>query len=102
MLKYKYLGVVMDDCLFLRDRVHHFLMKVSAKVGLLSRLRNDISIHTANIVYKSYVLPSLDNCDTVRNCCNVGDEEKLEKVQRRAVRVVMRVNCSNDASHDLR
>ena len=102
VFKYKYLGVVMDDSLSWRDHVHHALMKASARVGMLRRLRNDISMHTANIVYKSYVLPTLDYCDTVWNCCNVGDEEKLEKIQRRAARVVMKVNCSDDALHDLR
>jgi Zn-finger domain-containing protein len=71
VFKYKYLGVVMDDCLSWRDHVHHALMKASARVGMLRRLRNDISMHTANIVYKSYVLPTLDYCDTVWNCCNL-------------------------------
>jgi hypothetical protein len=72
-------------------------MKASAKVGMLRRLRNDISMHNANIVYKSYVLPTLDYYDTVWNCCNAGDEERLEKIQRRAARIVMKVNCSDDA-----
>ena len=53
VFKYKYLGVVMDDSLSWRDHVHHALMKASVKVGMLRRLRNDISMHTANIVYKS-------------------------------------------------
>ena len=102
VFKYKYLGVVMDYCLSWRDHVHHALMKASAKVGMLRRLRDDISMHTANIVYKSYVLPTLDYCDTVWNCCNTGDEEKLERLQRRAARIVMKVKCSNDALYDLR
>ena len=92
----------MDDSLSWRDHVRHALMKASVKVGMLRRLRNDISMHTANIVHKSDVLPTLDYCDTVWNCCNVGDEEKLEKLQRRAARIVMKVNCSDDALHDLR
>ena len=100
--KYKYLGVIMDDSLSWKDHVQHILMKASARLGMLRRLRNDISIHTANIVYKSYILPILDYCDTVWNCCNVGDEEKLEKIQRRVARVVMKVGCSHDALNDLR
>ena len=68
----------------------------------VERLRNDISIHTANIVYKSYILPKLDYCDTVWNCYNVGDEEKFEKIQRRVARVVTKVGRSHGASNDLR
>ena len=78
--KYKYLGVIMDDSLSWKDYVHHILMKTSTRLGMLRRLRNDISMYAANIVYKYYILPILDYCYTVWNCCNAGHEEKLEKI----------------------
>ena len=52
-------------------------------------------------MHKSYILQILDYCDTVWNCCNVENEEKLEKIQRRAARVVMKVGCSYGALNDL-
>ena len=51
--------------------------------------------------HKSYILQILEYCDTVWNCCNVEDEEKLEKIQRRAARVVMKVGRSHGALNDL-
>ena len=54
-----------------------------------------------NIVHKSYILQILDYCDTVCNCCNVEDEEKFEKIQRRAARVVMKVGRSHGALNNL-
>ena len=77
--KYKCLGVFIDDSLSWKDHVHHILMKISARLGMLRRLRNDISMYTANVVYKFYILPILDYCDTVWNCCNVGDEESSRR-----------------------
>ena len=43
-----------------------------------------------------------DYCETIWNCCNVGDEKKLEKIQRRVATVIMKVWRSHDALNDLR
>lgn len=59
---------------------------------------------SANIVYKSYVVPILDYCDKFWKCCNMEDEERLKNIKRRAARVLMKVGCScmlhSDAEHD--
>ena len=96
----------------------HVLIEASSRLGRLRRLRNDISMQTANIVYKSYIyynyqnynyllqllitIPISDYCDTIWNCCNVEDEKKLEKIQRRVATVIMKVWRSHDALNDLR
>ena len=49
----------------------------------------------------SHASNALDYCDMVWNCCNTGDEEKLEKLQCRPARIVMKVNCSDDELYDL-
>jgi hypothetical protein len=68
-------------------------MKASARVGMSRRMRNDFSMYTADIVYVLYST----NISLELLQYNVGDEEKLEKIQRRAARVVMKVDCSDDA-----
>ena len=47
-------------------------------------------------------MPISDYCDTIWNCLNVGDEKKLEKIQRRVATVIMKVWRSHDALNDLR
>ncbi len=73
--------------------VIYTLMKASARVGMSRRMRNDFSMYTADIVYVLYST----NISLELLQYNVGDEEKLEKIQRRAARVVMKVDCSDDA-----
>ena len=57
---------------------------------MLRRIRNDITVNAADKVYKSFILPMLDYCDTAWSCMlyNKGDAERLERLQTRAARVV--------------
>ena len=52
---------------------------------------------TAGTVYTSFVLPILDYCDTVWSCCGSVNTDKLEKLQRCAARIVMRLGSSEKA-----
>ena len=54
-------------------------------------------MYTAGTVYKSFVLPILDYCDTVWSCCGSVNSDKLEKLQRCAARIVMRLGSSEKA-----
>ena len=54
-------------------------------------------MHTASTIYKSFTLPILDYCDAVWNCCGRVNTDKLEKLQRRAARIVMRMDSSDEA-----
>ena len=54
-------------------------------------------MYTAGTVYKSFVLPILDCCDTVWSCCGSFNTDKLEKLQRRAARIAMHLGSSEKA-----
>ena len=64
-------------------------------------LRNSPSffsdVITAGTVYTSFVLPILDYCDTVWSCCGSVNTDKLEKLQRRAARIIMHLGSSEKA-----
>ena len=49
---------------------------------MLGRTRKNLSIETANKVYKTFILPIIDYCDTVWNCCGAVNSNKIEKLQR--------------------
>ena len=57
--------------------------------------KEPISIETANKVYKTFIWPIIDYCDTVWNCCGAISSNKIEKLQRRAARLVMKSNSSD-------
>ena len=50
-----------------KAHVKYLLGKVGKRIGMLGRARKNISMHSANKVYKSYIIPVLDYCDTVWN-----------------------------------
>ena len=88
--EYKYLGLVMDKCLTWKAHVKYLLGKVGKRIDMLGCARNNISMHSANKVYKSYIIPVFDYCDTVWNCCGTVNSDKLERLQRRAARIIMK------------
>ena len=64
--EYKYLGVILDESLSWNAHVNDLISKVSKRIGILGRTRRSISMHTAGIIYRSFILPVLDYCDTQR------------------------------------
>ena len=58
-------------------------------------------MYTASTVYTSFVLPILDYCDTVWSCGSVNTD-KVEELQRRAARIVMRLGSSEKSANFFR
>ena len=60
VFEYKYLGVVMDECLTWKAHVKYLLGRarknIGKRIGMLGRARKNISMHSANKVYKSYII----------------------------------------------
>ena len=69
---------------------------------MLGRARENTSMHSANRVYKLYIIPVLDYCDTIWNCCGTVNSVKLETLQRRAARITMKSDRSETALEYLR
>ena len=79
----------MDKCLNWKAQTSAVFSKASKRIGMLQRIRNDITVNAADMVYKSFILPMLDYCHTaVWSCCNKEDAERLERLQTHAARVV--------------
>ena len=100
VVEFKYLGVIMDECLNWKAQASAVFSKASKRIGMLRRMRNDITVNAADKVYKSIILPMLDYSDTVWSCCNKGDAERLERLQTHAAKVVY--PSSDDAMNTLR
>ena len=90
---FKYLGVILDDRLSFNEHVLYIESKVSRVLGVFSRLRYLLTAETANRLYKAMVLPILDYCDTVWHGGGKTNSIKIERLQRRAGRIVY-VNSS--------
>ena len=95
--QFKYLGVVFDENLSWNDHVKYVLAKAGKRVGMLGRLRYCITGHSANIIYTSMIRPIIEYCNTVWGCCGEVNKAALERLQRRAGRIVCRVSSSDSA-----
>ena len=68
---------------------------------MLRRIRSSITTDTANRMYKSFIIPLLDYCDTVWNYCGKLNSDSLEKFQRQAARIIAKQSSSDDAMNYL-
>jgi len=93
--EYKYLRTVVDASLTWNAHVDCLIgNEVRKRLAMLGRIRKNINMYTLGTVYTSFVLPILDYCDTVWSCCWSVNTDKLEKLKRRDVRIVMHLGSS--------
>ena len=102
VFEFKYLDVVFDQHISWNAHVKYLLAKAGKRVGMLGRIRHNLTTHCANIVYTSHIRPILDYCDTVYHCCGELNSNYLEKLQRRAARIVCKRYSSDEAIDLLR
>ena len=89
--------MVFDERLSWGSHVKKMISKAGKRVGMLGRLRDNLTTHSANVVYISLIRPILEYCDTVWGCCGEGNSKALEALQKRAGRIVARTIRSSPA-----
>ena len=71
-------------------------------MGMLGRLRKNVTVGAANTLYKSLIVPIFDRCDSVWSCCDKCDADGLERLQRRAAKIVSMSSSSDSAMQILK
>ena len=100
--EYKYLGVVLDDTLTWKSHVNYITSKAGKRLGLLRRIKEVLTANVANLIYKTFLPLILDYYDSVWACCNRGEIDRLERLQNRADRIVMKSPRSAPALANLK
>ena len=90
-----------DANLNFKQRVDKLLVKISKRIGVLGRIRNNLTVDAANEVYQSLVLPVMDHCDVAWSSIGKIERDKLDRAQRRAARIVLKTKDS-DAEKNLK
>ena len=62
--------------------------KANSRVGLIKRSFSKLNIKTFKLLYKSLVRPILEYCSVIWTPLYKGDIDEIEKVQRRATKIV--------------
>ena len=86
---HKHLGVIFSKDLKFHNHVNNILKKANTALSPLYPIARHIQRDTLRQIYTTYVLPHFDYCDIIYDGhITVRDELRLEKVQRRAARLV--------------
>ena len=100
--KFKYLGIHLDECLSWKAHIKSVVSKAGKRIGMLGRLRSNLTTHSANVVYTSFIRPVMEYGDTVWTCCGKVNAQELERLQNRAARIVTKCSHSDTALSDLK
>ena len=95
----KLLGVNIDKKLNFDSHVSYLCKKTSRQVNALSRLRHIANENSKNMLYKTYIMSNFNYCSVIWNYCSSKSIIKLEKLNKRALRIVL--NDDKCTYHDL-
>ena len=92
--QYNYLGVVLDECMTLKQNVNNIFKKFSYKIYQLSKIKTLTNKSTRILIYKQTILPISEYVNTAR------DVEILQKLQNRCLRLCLDGKNPRDKSID--
>ena len=85
---YEYLGVKMNKNLNLIEHLERTCKKASSRVKLLPRIRRNIGPETAQIIYKTMILPILLYCNNMVIAASRTHKTQIENIQSRAIKII--------------
>lgn len=91
--KIKYLGFVIDQDLKFHDHTDYICKKIGKKISFFKRIRKRVSILTSINIYNTIIRPHFEFCSTILyTCCTAGQIERLQKLQNKAMRTILKLN----------
>ena len=92
----KYLGVVIENCLTWESHISALQKKTPRAIGLLKYARSFVQTGTLINLYRSIIEPHFSYCCSVWGSCGASKLDMLQKLQKKATRIV--TNSPFDAS----
>lgn len=88
----KYLGIRIDNNLLFNKHLIETGTKIAKKLNVIYRLNKSVSCWTKNTIYKAIVGPHFDYCASLMMNYNKQQLAVLQKIQNRAMRIILGVN----------
>ena len=89
---YKYLGAHLGSTLALNGNFDSKYKKLSSRLRLLSKLRPNLNIKAAKMIYTNIVIPLFTNCGTVNLNLSRTLLGKLDRIHERATGIITKTN----------
>ena len=96
---FKYLGVTVDSRLNWEPHISQLIEIDSPKIALLNRLAGFLDTKLLLRIYKQTILPVIDYGCIVWHECNNSLSDKLERLQNKAMRVILRANRTTSTQY---
>lgn len=88
----KYLGVFIDNKLNFKPHIDYVCKKISKKLGVLARVGKHLTIWSRKVIYNTIVFPHFIYCGTILHLANQESLNRLQKLQNRAMRIVLKMD----------
>jgi hypothetical protein len=86
----KFLGVFIDDKLSWREHIKYLECKLSAIIGVLSKIRYKVNSEVCNLIYDALIVSQLEYCNIIWASGYKSVLAKLESLQVRALKICNR------------
>ncbi len=94
----KSLGLQIDEHLTWARHVENVSKKIASAIGALKRVRQFIDTDTALKIYIALIQPYFDYCGAVWDGLNITLNDKLQKLQNRAARIITKSRYDTSSS----
>lgn len=88
--KMKYLGVIIDNELKFDAHIDFIQKKTASKIGYFKRISKKLTQKAKIIACASIVMPNINYCSTLQIACNKEQINALQKLQNRAMRIILK------------
>ena len=85
----RYLGVEIDCTMSFNNHIDSVCSKISRSIGILKYCRF-LPITVLKNLYNALVLPHFDYCSSVWSCTSVKNMSRLQRLQNRAMRCILK------------
>ena len=83
------LGIEIDNNLNFNKHIHELTKKAAGQLNFLSRQQRFLNQDAKKVVIESFVLANFNYCPLVWHFCSSESMKKLEKIQERALRLLL-------------
>ena len=93
----KSLGITIDDEVSWNCHIEKLTKKIVSGIGAMKRVRHLVPPATLRLIYQVLIRLHFDYCSTVLGTCGVTLQDKLQKLQNRAARILTLSNYDVNA-----
>ena len=82
------LGVTIDDKLCFSQHISVCCKKAARQLNALARISKNLDINSRRAIYNSFIMSNFNYCPIVWHFCGQVNNQKLEKIQEKALRIL--------------